>query len=522
MSSIKRDIGESMENKNKRQFSFIPIMKYSIIFCLLTLLVFMLGGVFLTAKKLEKNAGASLEGSHAQVSQRIKGTVNLLESMASLPDFYDPEVPEIDKVRKLDQMSPYFGYMMICYVDSDIIVYSDGSEPASLASRDYMQRLFSTGQKQVTDSFAAGADGKTLNYTVAVPLKDPQGNITGCLFCAIYFDEMVQILKNAADVNDAEITMIGTTGQIMSSTQDLPYGKPIMGELQSATLLGTTANRLQEALLAKEEGSYWSLQNYDLCYTLYSHVEDTGWDILAAASFREEFSKLLPGLLCIAGITFLLGGVTLLMIRKYMETQKMIMDELVHSVEELEKKIYHDERPDNVDFNEIIRMTSSGLSDGLTGVVTRSVFLNQAPAYIKNIDLGRVNVLCFVDMDNLKYINDTYGHGGGDMALKSIGYVLREYEKKYDGCVGRYGGDEFVLFLSGFDHEAELCSVMEELILRLHMEITLDGRSVPIQCSVGVALYRPAMSLEQLIRDADEALYFVKQNGKGYYRIHQN
>ena len=47
---------------------------------------------------------------------------------------------------------------------------------------------FSTGQRQVTDSFAAGADGATLNYTVAVPLFDQQKNITGCLFCAIYFD----------------------------------------------------------------------------------------------------------------------------------------------------------------------------------------------------------------------------------------------------------------------------------------------------------------------------------------------
>ena len=57
------------------------------------------------------------------------------------------------------------------------------------------RQLFATGQRQVTDSFAAGADGTTLNYTVAVPLKDQHGNITGALFCAIYFDEAVQILS---------------------------------------------------------------------------------------------------------------------------------------------------------------------------------------------------------------------------------------------------------------------------------------------------------------------------------------
>ena len=82
-----------------------------------------------------------------------------------------------------------------------------------------------------------------------------------------------------------------------------------------------------------------------------------------------------------------------------------------------------------MDFNEIIRLTGNGLSDSLTGVVTRSVFLNQAAVQLKRVDSGLVSALCFVDMDNLKYINDTYGHGGGDIALKSISYVLREYEK---------------------------------------------------------------------------------------------
>ncbi|MCQ5129958.1 GGDEF domain-containing protein [Butyricicoccus faecihominis] len=172
-----------------------------------------------------------------------------------------------------------------------------------------------------------------------------------------------------------------------------------------------------------------------------------------------------------------------------------------------------------MDFNEIIRLTSTGLSDSLTGVVTRSVFFNQASAQLKKADPDRVSALCFVDMDNLKYINDTYGHSGGDVALKSVGYILREYEKKYDGVVGRYGGDEFVLLLTDLDDEAELRSVLDELVLRLHSEIGSAGQRIPVQCSVGVAVCRPDAELEQVIAQADEALYFVKENGKGYYKI---
>ena len=362
----------------------------------------------------------------------------------------------------------------------------------------------------------------TLNYTVAVPLFDRQKDITGCLFCAIYFDEVVNILDEAAGIHDSKATLIGSQGQIMSSTEGLPYGDPILDKLRSAVLFGTTADKLQEQLLAAVPGSFWSIQDGSPCYTTYQRVENTGWDVICTVNFWTVFFGILPSLLLVAGLTVLVCAALLFTLQRYIRKQMQVVNVLVHSVEELEKKIYQDERPEDVDFNEIIRLTGNGLSDSLTGVVTRSVFLNQAAVQLKRVDSGLVSALCFVDMDNLKYINDTYGHGGGDIALKSISYVLREYEKKYDGVVGRYGGDEFVLLLTGLDDEEELRSVLEELVLRLHSEIGTAGRHISVQCSIGVAVCRQDSDLEQLIANADEALYFVKQNGKGYYKIYQN
>lgn len=513
---------DKQNNSSSWKISFTPILRYSAVFCLLILFIMLLGGAVLTVNQMQANAQAALTGVHAQTTQRVKESVHLLESLASLPDYYDPAVPPLEKVRKLDKINPYFGYMMICFVDSDINVYTDGDEPASLASRDYMQQLFSTGQIQVTDSFAAGADGVTLNYTVAVPLLDADNNITGCLFCAIYFDEVVEILEQSAAINSASATLLGTQGQIMSSTDALPYGNSIMGELRQAKLFGTTADKLEEQLLSAVPGSFWSLQNGGLCYTMYQRVENTGWDVLCTVNFWSVFAGILPSLILVASLAVLVCLGLMFLVRRYIASQMTVVDMLVHSVEELEKKIYQDGRPQDVNFNEIIRLTSNGLSDNLTGVVTRSVFLNQGAALLKKVDAGHVTALCFVDMDNLKYINDTLGHSGGDVALKSVGYILREYEKKYDGVVGRYGGDEFVLLLTGLDDETELCSVLDELVLRLHSEVGSAGQNIPTQCSVGVCLYRPGMALEELIAGADEALYFVKQNGKGYYKIHQD
>ncbi len=510
------------QNDGKWAISFSPITRYSAVFCALIFVIVLLGGGVLSIRRMSTDAAASLTASHAQLSQRVAGAIDLLESLASLPEFYDPDLPPIDKVKKLDQLSPYFGYMMLCYVDSDIIVYSDGSEPASLASRDYMQRLFSTGQRQVTDSFAAGADGSTLNYTVAVPLLDEAGTITGCLFCAIYFDEVVQILDTSAGASGSEAALIGTQGQIMSSTAGLPYGDSILNVFQNGVLFGTTADQLEERLLAAQPGAFWSIREGSLYYTAYQRVENTGWDILCSVNFWTTFSEILPALLLVSSLTVLTCLGLLWFVRRYIADQMQVVDTLVHSVEELERRVYQDERPEEVDFQEVLRLTSTGLSDSLTGVVTRSVFLNQAASLLKKADPQLTQALCFVDMDNLKYINDSCGHAGGDIALKSLGYILREYEKKYDGVVGRYGGDEFVLLMTSLDDERELRNVLDELVLRLQSSIQSGGQSIPVQCSIGVSLYHPGTELEQMIADADEALYYVKQNGKGYYHIHQN
>ena len=513
--------GNQRKKDGKWNISFAPINRYSLLFCVLVIIVVFLGGGVLSVDRMRSNAEASLAASHARVSQRVEGAIGLLESLAGLPEFYDPGLPPIDKVKKLDQMSPYFGYMMICYVDSNIMVYSDGAEPASLASRDYMQRLFSTGQRQVTDSFAAGADGATLNYTVAVPLLDEQETITGCLFCAIYFDEVVEILGQSTGDGRAEATLIGSRGQVMSSTVGLPYGDSITDVLTNSLLLGTTADRLEEQLLAAQPDAFWSFRDGSLYYTTYQRVKNTGWDILCSVNFWACYEEMLPALMLVVGLTILLCIGLLWLVRRYISGQMKIVDLLVHSIEELENRIYRDERPETADFQEVLRLTSDGLTDSLTGAVTRSVFLTQAEALLKKAEPQMTQALCFVDMDNLKYINDSCGHASGDIALKSIGYILREYEKKYAGVVGRYGGDEFVVLLTSLDDEKELRNVLDELVLRLQSNIQSGGQSIPVQCSIGVSVYRPGAQLEQMIADADEALYYVKQNGKGYYHIQQ-
>ena len=120
--------------------------------------------------------------------------------------------------------------------------------------------------------------------------------------------------------------------------------------------------------------------------------------------------------------------------------------------------------------------------------------------------------LCFVDLDDLKTLNDTHGHQAGDSALRKIGSILREYEMKYEGIVGRYGGDEFILVLNDVDTAQEVHAVLSELVEKLNFSIAVRQKAV-------ACIWNKTDSLDVLIAKADKALYDVKRHGKKAYSL---
>ena len=228
------------------------MLKGNLVLCLLVCLLIALFGLFQAKQNVTSAVHSTLLSGKNQIAYRVAQSLNLLESLAAQPEFYEPHRPPEAKAAALNVISKQFGYMLTHYVDADVNVHSVGEEPASLASRDYMQRLFSTGKPQVTDSFAAGADGVTLNYTVAVPLFY-KGEIVGCLFCAIYFDEVEDLMREMAFEPGIEGILIGRRGQIMSSTEKdkLHYGDPFLDEVRASILLGTSKDKIEEQLLGR-------------------------------------------------------------------------------------------------------------------------------------------------------------------------------------------------------------------------------------------------------------------------------
>lgn len=128
--------------------------------------------------------------------------------------------------------------------------------------------------------------------------------------------------------------------------------------------------------------------------------------------------------------------------------------------------------------------------------------------------------LIMIDLDDFKGINDTYGHIVGDEILKEFANTLDALTREND-IVCRLGGDEFVVFLKNVAYQSVVSEKIEQMIITLEKRISLPENKDHIRVSAGVALAPvDGRNFNQLYQNADRALYYVKQNGKGSYHFY--
>ena len=168
------------------------------------------------------------------------------------------------------------------------------------------------------------------------------------------------------------------------------------------------------------------------------------------------------------------------------------------------------------------QITRLALFDGLTGLANRQrmrAALDQA----LNQQIGpyRATTLFLLDLDRFKVVNDTLGHQTGDTLLKQVAQrLLRAVGDA--GLVGRLGGDEFQVLLPGENDPEKLSNLARVIIADLSQPYSVDGNSVTIGCSIGVAIApQDGKEPETLVRNADLALYAAKGEGRGVHRFYR-
>lgn len=158
--------------------------------------------------------------------------------------------------------------------------------------------------------------------------------------------------------------------------------------------------------------------------------------------------------------------------------------------------------------------------DPLTNLPNRRLFMNQLRNEVMDRKLSRSRLSVFViDLDNFKSINDQWGHDEGDLVLKEAANRIQSVLRPTD-LVARFGGDEFVVLLKDVENDVDAITIAQRILDQLQNPISRPGQEYTLSSSIGIALYPDhGKSPEELIKNADTALYNVKEHGKNNFMI---
>jgi diguanylate cyclase (GGDEF)-like protein len=165
------------------------------------------------------------------------------------------------------------------------------------------------------------------------------------------------------------------------------------------------------------------------------------------------------------------------------------------------------------------QVLDASLHDSLTGLANRQLLLERlGVAFAHPKSDGHLLALCFIDVDNLKETNDVHGHSVGDQLLKAVAGRLVGLLRSGD-TVARLSGDEFVILFEDIETTARVDAIAARIVSKLSGQFVLSDRVVDSTSSVGVALAdRPDLSPEELLQNADQAMYQAKRGGGNQYR----
>jgi len=377
-----------------------------------------------------------------------------------------------------------------------------------------------------------------------------------------YMEESSNELKTISRVLESDYAAMILMG-LPSSNVELMRKWRLFSTIEHADLV----NALGEPILhySKNEGAHFDIQLEQANQIkvvdgvfLYKHVIRFKGEEVGAVSYAisnknyevllDELTKLIVISIFVAFVfaillSILLQGIFVVPLQRLVRTIKDITED-----QEYSKKVVVDEA-DNSDFavlgrhfNALLQQIHKTIEevqeskghaqklayyDELTGLPNMRLFAEHMDYML---DLAKreaqYGALFFIDLDNFKTLNDSRGHVAGDELLKQVADSLKQVFRAAD-TIARLGGDEFVI-LSGHlvDSEDSVINQVHSLMLKLRHVLSekfiVQGESYHLTASVGITTF-PSManSLEELMKQADTAMYCAKEGGRDGYRFYQ-
>ena len=165
------------------------------------------------------------------------------------------------------------------------------------------------------------------------------------------------------------------------------------------------------------------------------------------------------------------------------------------------------------------------LHDGLTGLPNRMLLMDRIEHALavsarsdRHVGVLYLDLDLDLDLDGFKGVNDTAGHAAGDLTLIHIARQLRAVLRTGD-TVARLGGDEFVMVCENLDSAQVATSIADRVLASIRAPFTVAGQTITLGGSIGISLSDHHSSPDQLLQQADQAMYVVKETGKGHAHV---
>ena len=246
------------------------------------------------------------------------------------------------------------------------------------------------------------------------------------------------------------------------------------------------------------------------------HVD--GFEILKAIRARAAKGHFLPVIVLTADTTLaakekaLSNGATDFLTKPFERTEVLLRTRNL-----LESRFLHLAlRDDNRELE--AKLSYQALHDSLTGLANRTLFRDRVGHALERATRGVRSMLLFLDLDDFKSVNDAFGHVEGDGLLKSVGERLARAVRGCD-TVSRLGGDEFAVLLDNVANDEDALIAADRIIQAMGTPILLRGREVTVSASIGVAAVKAGANVDDVLRNADVAMYRAKASRPGSYAV---
>jgi len=480
---------------------------------------------------LVQTQGHSLENlmdGYISKTQLLANNKQLIEYMEK-NQYISPIESETNRLK--EHLSKVSGEDWFILNQDKKVVVASGKVSASIVIEDIINFKDIWKKHLSVSNIIRGNDGQNI-INIAVPIYSSSDEIIGTLCRVLDKEVLSKVLLQTSFEDNEHLYIVDRDLE----TVEYSHGEKEEAKLEAEYLMSLLTS--DKALSIDIDNHIYTNQNKHIYVACYD-IEGNSWTLcMVQDRVQMRYTIYITGVMIIVGIALMILGINLLgrkFIKEMMSADKVELEKInsfcsyptedefdVVSNSYNEMVIILEENHKNLEdvYEELTVMKKNVFFDGLTGCLSRVAFIERLDERLNNADSNSLVALLFIDLDDFKKVNDALTHTMGDKVLNYVGQRLIGLIDT-DSFVGRFGGDEFVICKTQFKDIDEIHDLVYSVLSVFEEQLNINDVKVHLTCSVGVAIYpQDGVDSNMLMRNANTAMYKVKDNGKNSYSFY--